>query len=277
MTGFLNIDKEEGVSSAFVTNRLKRLSRTPCGHMGTLDPLASGVLPVGVGNATRLFDYFSGKTKIYRARFRFGATTDTLDREGEILSGGRIPSEEEIAEALPKLTGELMQVPPKYSAKSVNGKRGYELARVGAEFTLSPKKVTVSAFTLSEQIAPDEFAFEIVCGGGTYIRALARDLAELLGTKGYMSALRRTQSGVFTLKNAVPLAELSPDNIENCLIPTESVLPFPALEDVDPRIFNGVRVPVLQDDGRYKLYADGQFYGLALVEAGFARAEKKLC
>ncbi len=277
MTGFLNIDKEEGVSSAFVTNRLKRLSRTPCGHMGTLDPLASGVLPVGVGNATRLFDYFSGKTKIYRARFRFGATTDTLDREGEILSGGRIPSEEEIAEALPKLTGELMQVPPKYSAKSVNGKRGYELARAGAEFTLSPKKVTVSAFTLSEQTAPDEFAFEIVCGGGTYIRALARDLAELLGTKGYMSALRRTQSGVFTLKNAVTLAELSPDNIENYLIPTESVLPFPALEDVDPRIFNGVRVPVLQDDGRYKLYADGQFYGLALVEAGFARAEKKLC
>lgn len=277
MTGFLNIDKEEGVSSAFVTNRLKRLCRTPCGHMGTLDPLASGVLPVGVGNATRLFDYFSEKTKVYRARFRFGATTSTLDREGEIVSGGRIPSKEEIAEALKKLTGELMQIPPKYSAKSVNGKRGYELARAGAEFTLPPKKVTVSAFTLLEQTAPDEFAFEITCGGGTYIRALARDLAELLGTKGYMSALRRTQSGVFTLETAVSLSKLTPENIGEYLIPTESVLPFPALQCDDARIFNGVRVPASQDDGRYKLYENGVFYGLALVENGFARAEKKLC
>ncbi|MDE5896335.1 MAG: tRNA pseudouridine(55) synthase TruB, partial [Clostridia bacterium] len=102
MTGFLNIFKEEGVSSAFVTNRIKWLCRTPSGHMGTLDPLASGVLPVGVGNATRLFDYFSDKIKTYTARFRFGATTETLDREGEIMIGGRIPSAAEIENALPE-------------------------------------------------------------------------------------------------------------------------------------------------------------------------------
>lgn len=277
MTGFLNIAKEEGVSSAFVTNRLKRLSRTPCGHMGTLDPLASGVLPVGVGNATRLFDYFSGKTKVYIARFRFGATTDTLDREGEVIVGGSIPTQQEICVALPSLTGELMQVPPKYSAKSVNGKRGYELARAGSDFTLSPKKVTVSRFELLEQTAPDEFAFQITCGGGTYIRSLARDLAELLGTQGYMTALQRTQSGVFTIETAVPLSQLSPENLGDYLIPTERVLPFPVLENDDTRIFNGVRVPVSQEDGRYKLYENGAFYGLAIVENGFARAEKKLC
>ncbi len=277
MTGFLNIAKEEGVSSAFVTNRLKRLSRTPCGHMGTLDPLASGVLPVGVGNATRLFDYFSGKTKVYIARFRFGATTDTLDREGEVILGGRVPAKEEICAALPSLTGELMQVPPKYSAKNVNGKRGYELARAGSDFTLLPKKVTVSKFELLEQTAPDEFAFQITCGGGTYIRSLARDLAETLGTQGYMSALQRTQSGVFTIETAVPLSQLTPENLENYLIPTESVLPFPVLENDDMRIFNGVRVPVSQADGRYKLYENDTFYGLALVESGFCRAEKKLC
>lgn len=277
MTGFLNIAKEEGVTSAYVTNRLKRLCRMPCGHMGTLDPLASGVLPVGVGNATRLFDYFSEKTKTYRAKFRFGATTATLDREGDVVVGGRVPSQEEIINALPALTGEISQIPPKYSAKSVNGKRGYELARAGSEFTLAPKQVRVTEFTLCEQTAPDEFSFEITCGSGTYIRALARDLASLLGTNGYMTALERTKSGVFTLENAVALSALTPENVGEYLIPTENVLPFPVLKDADMRIFNGVQVPCGRADGRYKLYQDGAFYGIARVEAGFARAEKKLC
>ena len=277
MTGFFNIYKEEGVSSAFVTNRLKRLCHTPAGHMGTLDPLASGVLPVGVGNATRLFDYFSGKTKVYTARFRFGVTTDTLDREGELIAGGRVPNAEEIAAALPRLTGEIEQIPPKYSAKSVNGQRGYELARAGKEFTFAAKKVRVDGFRLLEQTGIDEFAFEITCGGGTYIRALARDLAELLGTKGYMSALTRNRSGIFTEETAVPLEKLTPENVGEFLIPTESVLPFPMLENDDMRIFNGVNVPSSQADGLYKLYLNGAFYGLGRVENGFARAEKKLC
>lgn len=277
MTGFINIFKEEGVSSAFVTNRVKWLCRTPAGHMGTLDPLASGVLPVGVGNATRLFDYFSGKTKIYTARFRFGVTTDTLDREGELIVGGRVPSAEEINLALPSLTGEIEQIPPKYSAKSVNGKRGYELARAGEEFSLPAKKVRVENFRLLEQTGEDEFSFEIVCGGGTYIRALARDLAKVLGTNGYMSALTRNQSGVFTEETAVRLDTLTRENVEEYLIPTESVLPYPKLEEVDGRIFNGVGVPCSRADGLYKFYLNGAFYGLARVANGVARAEKKLC
>ncbi|MDE6676166.1 MAG: tRNA pseudouridine(55) synthase TruB [Clostridia bacterium] len=277
MTGFINIFKEEGVSSAFVTNRVKWLCRTPAGHMGTLDPLASGVLPVGVGNATRLFDYFSGKTKVYTARFRFGVTTDTLDREGELILGGRVPNTEEIARALPSLTGEIEQIPPKYSAKSVNGKRGYELARAGEEFSLPAKKVRVESFRLLEQTGADEFSFEIVCGGGTYIRALARDLAGLLDTNGYMSALTRNQSGVFTEETAVRLDTLTRENVEEYLIPTENVLPYPALGEVDGRIFNGVSVPCAQKDGLYKLYLNGAFYGLARVANGVVRAEKKLC
>lgn len=277
MTGFINIFKEEGVSSAFVTNRVKWLCRTPAGHMGTLDPLASGVLPVGVGNATRLFDYFSGKTKIYTARFRFGVTTDTLDREGELIVGGRVPSAEEINLVLPSLTGEIEQIPPKYSAKSVNGKRGYELARAGEEFSLPAKKVRVENFRLLEQTGEDEFSFEIVCGGGTYIRALARDLAKVLGTNGYMSALTRNQSGVFTEATAVRLDTLTRENVEEYLIPTESVLPYPKLEEVDGRIFNGIGVPCSRADGLYKLYLNGAFYGLARVINGVARAEKKLC
>lgn len=277
MTGFVNVFKPEGVGSTKAVGRVKYLTKTPCGHMGTLDPLACGVLPVGVGNAARLFDYFLQKEKRYSARFVFGATTDTLDREGAVVRGGRIPDAQEVEAALPAFAGEIMQTPPRFSAVSVNGRRGYALARSGAAFEPSAKRVRISSFTLTGQTAPDEFAFEIVCGGGTYIRSLARDLAAALGTQGYMSYLQRTASGPFTVQTAVPLDELTAENIASYLISTDSVLPFPVLEGADERIFHGVGVSVECADGQYKLYRGGEFYGIARVEAGIARAEKKLC
>lgn len=277
MTGFLNIDKPAGMSSAGVVNRVKRLVHTPCGHMGTLDPLACGVLPVGIGNATRLFEEFLSKRKTYAARFAFGATTDTLDCEGELHRGGRVPSAEEICGMLPAFCGEIGQIPPRYSAVSVGGRRGYAMARAGETFELPEKRVTVYEFSLVGQTAPDEYAFRIVCGGGTYIRALARDLAAALGTQGYMSALRRTASGIFSEETAVPLEKLTAENVSEYLIPVESVLADPVLRWADERIFQGVRVPVDAPDGRYKLYRGESFYGLARVADGLARAEKKLC
>lgn len=277
MTGFVNVYKPEGMGSTKVVGRVKYLLKTPCGHMGTLDPLACGVLPVGIGNAARLFDHFLQKEKRYSARFVFGATTDTLDREGEIVRGGRVPSAAEIAAALPAFIGEIMQTPPRYSAVSVNGRRGYDLARSGQDFELSAKKVKIASFTLREQTAPDEFAFDIVCGGGTYIRSLARDLAEALGTKGYMSYLCRTASGVFTCETSVPFDSLTAENIRDYIIPTDSVLPFPVLENADERIFHGVGVRTACADGLYKLYRGEVFYGIARVADGVARSEKKLC
>lgn len=277
MTGFVNVYKPEGMGSTKVVGRVKYLLKTPCGHMGTLDPLACGVLPVGIGNAARLFDYFLQKEKRYSARFVFGATTDTLDREGEIVRGGRVPSAAEIAAALPAFIGEIMQTPPRYSAVSVNGRRGYDLARSGQNFELSAKKVRIASFTLREQTAPDEFAFDIVCGGGTYIRSLVRDLAEALGTKGYMSYLCRTASGVFTCETSVPFDSLTAENIRDYIIPTDSVLPFPVLENADERIFHGVGVRTVCADGLYKLYRGDEFYGIARVADGVARSEKKLC
>ena len=277
MTGFVNVFKPEGMGSTKVVGRVKYLLKTPCGHMGTLDPLACGVLPVGIGNAARLFDYFLQKEKRYSARFVFGATTDTLDREGEIVRGGRVPSADEIVSALPAFNGEIMQTPPRYSAVSVNGRRGYDLARSGQDFELSAKKVRIASFTLREQTAPDEFAFDIVCGGGTYIRSLARDLAEALGTKGYMSYLCRTASGVFTCETSVPFDSLTAENIRDYIIPTDSVLPFPVLENADERIFHGVGVRTACADGLYKLYRGDEFYGIARVADGVARSEKKLC
>ena len=277
MTGFINVNKKTGVSSAFVVNKVKRLAGLPAGHMGTLDPLASGVLPVALGNACRLFDYFSDKQKTYLARFRFGVTTDTLDSEGEQIVKGEVPTAAQLQAALPSLTGKILQVPPAYSAKRVHGVRSYQLARAGKEVELKAKEVQIFSFRLLEQTAPDEFSFEIVCGSGTYIRALARDLAAALGTYAYMSALCRTASGVFAIENAVTLDELTKENIANYLIPTEEVLSYPVLDLESERVFNGLKERVEKEDGLYKLYRRGEFYGIASVENGLAKAEKKLC
>lgn len=277
MTGFVNVDKREGQNSTFVVSRLKRLSGTPCGHMGTLDPLASGVLPVGIGNAARLFDYFLEKTKTYIARFRFGVTTATLDRESEPIFGGPLPTADEIEAVLSQFLGEIDQVPPAYSAKFVDGKRSYDLARQGVEVALKPKRIKIESFRLLEQLAPDEFSFEIVCGGGTYVRSLARDLAQALGTQGFMNGLRRTRSGIFTLETAVPLDKLTPENFAEYVIPTDSVLPYPVLDITDERLYHGLKIPCKSADGVYKLYRGGEFYGIARIADGQVKAEKKLC
>lgn len=140
-SGILNIDKPAGASSAAVVGRVKRVTGLSCGHMGTLDPMAGGVLPVGVGNATRLFDYLLDKEKQYRAAFLFGADSDTLDSTGDVkYDAGRVPCEEEIRAALSSQVGEIMQEPPLYSAKCVHGARAYDLARKGIPFTLEKRK-----------------------------------------------------------------------------------------------------------------------------------------
>lgn len=284
--GFINVDKPSGIVSSAVVNKIKWLSGAPCGHMGTLDPLASGVLPVGIGNAARLFDYFLEKQKTYIAEFTFGVDSDTLDSTGNLVCGGHVPNEKQIEEILPTFFGDIMQMPPKYSAKNVNGRRGYELARAGIEFELQPKKVHIYGMKLLGKVEDkaDTFRLEISCGGGTYIRSLARDIAEGLGTKAVMSALRRTQSGVFTLENSIPfsLLEQDPDvaTLQQYVIPTERVLPFPKLilegKDKD-KIFNGMNVAATQADGLYKLYNGELFYGIAEIKNGYAKAKTKLC
>ena len=285
--GFLNVDKPSGITSSAVVNKIKWLTGQPCGHMGTLDPLASGVLPVGVGNATRLFDYFLQKKKTYLARFQFGATSDTLDSTGEVVFGGTVPTEEQIRAVIPSLIGDVMQVPPKYSAKNVDGKRGYDLARQGIDFTLPPKQVRIESIVLQKKsVEKDSYDFEIVCGAGTYIRSIARDMGEALGTQALMNGLRRTQSGIFKAEDGVYFEELVemqdyPEWIEDKIIPVENVLPFDTLvltAKDKHKIFNGVSIDTDREDGTYKYYReDGTFYGLATVKEGKAKLTTKLC
>jgi tRNA pseudouridine55 synthase len=277
MIGFININKQSGVSSGYVVNKLKKLTGMPCGHMGTLDPLASGVLPVGVGNASRLFDYLLQKKKQYVATFRFGVDSDTLDSTGNLTyENPYVPSEEEIEKAIPSLLGEVMQVPPRYSAKSVNGRRGYELARAGVDFELAAKKVSIDKIEYLGKEGED-FRFVIDCGAGTYIRSIARDLAEKCGATGIMTSLKRTKSGYFTLENSVTLEELSTENVENYLIETEKLVDLPTIEVKNKHIFFGLAQRTAEKDGLYKIYNEDGFYGIAEVKDGSVKIRTKLC
>ncbi len=282
MNGFIIVNKAEGVSSAREVNIIKKLTDTPCGHMGTLDPMASGVLPVAIGNAARLFDYFLSKKKIYVATFVFGCDSDTLDTSGAVFeTGGKIPTENEIEEVIPGLVGEVFQIPPKYSAKNIDGKRGYRLARAGIEFELPPKKVSIYAIRLINKVGERSFSFEIECGGGTYIRSIARDIGKQLGTSAIMSALIRTKCGIFELDKSVLTDNLTKENIGNYIIKTDSVLPFECVhptEDEAKKLFNGLSVKCSLTDGTYKIYCtDGSFYGLAEAKDNILRVRTKLC
>lgn len=276
-TGFINVNKPSGAFSSAEVNRIKRIAHMPCGHMGTLDPLASGVLPIGIGNSTRLFDYFLSKKKTYLAEFTFGCTSDTLDITGEVEYKGEIPRKEDIEKIIPDLVGQVDQIPPLYSAKSVNGKRGYALAREGVEFTLPPKRVLIESIKLTGETGEGKFTFEIVCGGGTYIRSIARDMGEKLSTFALMSGLKRTASGPFMIEDSVESGILTEENIENYVIPTDSVLPFPSLEWKNYHLFHGLPVDAYQADGLYKVYDSSGFYGVAEVKNSKAKMKIKLC
>ena len=281
MKGFLNYYKPSGVSSAYAINKVKRLLKgEKIGHMGTLDPLAEGVLPIAIGKATRLFDYLLDKEKVYLATFTFGYETDTLDRGGEvILSGGKIPTKEEILKVIPSLTGKVMQTPPKYSAKNVNGKRSYELARSGIEVKLKPKEVEILSIELTGDLGNGSYTFEITCKGGTYIRSIVKDMATLLNTYGTMTALTRTKSGIFTSQTAYREEEIVENDIEDLLIEPDKALTFSALKlsnELYTELDNGRPCIVGVSDGLYSVYHDGEFIGVGQVQNSLLKIKARI-
>ena len=249
---FVNINKSQNMTSSdavvIVRGIMRRITgeKQKVGHMGTLDPMATGVLPVAIGKATRLFDLLSEKKKTYIAEFVFGKTTDTLDAWGEITdSNDVVVTKEQIETVLPSLIGAIDQIPPTYSAKSVDGKRAYEYARKGISLELPAKKVNIYDIKLLDG-ENNRFRFEISCGAGTYIRSIARDIASSLGTFGYMSALNRVQSGQFYVENSVDIREFEKDP-EKYLIPMEEALSsFPFFEiplKYRKQVLNGIKLP----------------------------------
>ena len=202
---FVLLNKEAGISSFQAMNQLKKdIGTKRVGHCGTLDPFADGLLLALSGRITKFMTYMADMSKVYEAVLRFGEETDTLDPTGKLLCQGLpVPEQEAVAKAASNFAGDLMQVPPSFSAVHVDGKRAYKLARRGEELDIPAKKVTIYSFEILEYRKPD-LRFRVTCSGGTYIRAIARDLAAMCGTKGYLTELHRTAIGPFSVQGIEP-------------------------------------------------------------------------
>lgn len=283
MNGFAAIYKPIGPSSSDVVikcrNALGRAigERVKCGHMGTLDPQAEGVLLLGFGKAARLFDLFLSKSKEYRTVCAFGETTDTLDRAGKTIATTPFPETKAVIEAIPRFVGQIQQIPPAYSAVNLNGRRAYALARKGESVEIAPKTVTIDRISVVSMQTVDHrcksIELDVTCGGGTYIRSLCRDLAQETGSAGYMASLVRTRCGNWCADECVALDGFI-ERPETYLIDPETVL-RKNLEFYD---FSGKDGELLFHTGRCfasRTYPDtfavtlkGELYGIASFSDG---------
>ncbi len=267
MNGFINVLKPVGATASDMVVCIKHiLHEKKIGHLGTLDPGASGVLPVALGLGTKLFDFLTDKTKKYRAFFTFGKTTDTLDSYGNIaFDKGSIPSANQLQAVLNGFKGEFDQVPPIYSAKSVGGVRAYKLARDGIQVKLKPRKINIYDINLIAQKTDDTFVLDITCGGGTYIRSIVRDIADKLNTVGYMSGLIRLQSGCFDIEQAYTIDEIRALK-QQCI--TDIMYPLSDVEEYcfDEKFYEdldcGRKIKCPFKNGFRKIYCRDTFFGL---------------
>lgn len=239
--GWMNVDKPAGMTSAHVVNKVKRLTNAKkVGHGGTLDPMATGVLPLALGEATKTVSYAMDGAKAYRFTITFGEATTTDDAEGEVIeTNSARPSKDAVIKALDNFVGEIEQIPPKYSAIKIDGERAYDLAREGEVFEIKSRIVEIDDLVLADMPDEDHAVIECVCGKGTYMRALARDIAVAVGTVGHVSALRRIAVGPFDETDAISLDKLEslghipPDS--EVLLPVETALDdIPALALTEP-------------------------------------------
>ena len=261
--GWLVVDKPQGLTSTQTLGKVKRLFQpAKAGHGGTLDPLATGVLPIAFGEATKTVSFAMDGLKTYRFTVSWGAATDTLDAEGDVVTTSDVrPGPDEIEAALADFQGEILQTPPAYSAIKVDGERAYDLARDGEDVKLEPRAVWIESVSLIDASNADQAELEMICGKGTYVRALARDLAAALGTVGHVSALTRTRVGPFSLDDAVGLAHLAAlseqSDRDSCLLPVDSPLddiPAVDLTEVEAhRLRCGQAVSLLRRSTRDRL------------------------
>lgn len=280
MKGVINLYKPCGITSSDAVVACRKILGTRAiGHMGTLDPAGEGVLLLGVGKATRLFDYFLHKDKVYEAEFAFGYETDTLDGDGTtVRTCDVLPSARQLEDTLPQFIGKLQQLPPQYSAKSINGVRAYKLARAGQTAMLAPCEVEVYSLALVRQTAPNTYLFRVHCSSGTYVRSLCRDIAAAAGSLATMVSIKRMRCGVFCVQDSVTVEELR-ERKEDALTPVEKALE--ALETVclPDELFaplcNGVKIPCERCED-FALYCRGELFGIARGENGVLKLKTYL-
>jgi tRNA pseudouridine55 synthase len=298
LDGWLIIDKPPGLTSTDVVNRVRRgFDAQKAGHGGTLDPLATGVLPIAFGAATKTVPYVMDGTKLYRFTLRLGEARDTDDADGAITAiSAHRPTDDALRAAIPAFVGEIMQVPPAYSAVKIAGERAYDMAREGRAPVLEPRPARVDSFTLIDRPDADHAIFEVASGKGVYMRSLARDLAQACGTLGHIAALRRLRVGPFTEAQAILLDKVaaSPDTppaSPDLLLPVATALAdIPALALTDSEaadLMHGQaislvalmgRIPPAADpaNGLARAMAGSRVIGLCRLQDGWLKPERIL-
>lgn len=284
MNGIILIDKPQGWTSHDVVGKLRGiLHERRIGHSGTLDPLATGLLVVFIGRATRAVEFAEADRKEYIAGLRLGMSTDTQDITGRIISKETdIPDEPEVRIAIERFRGELEQIPPMYSAVKIGGKKLYELARKGESIERKPRHITIFGLEITGR-SDNDYILDVVCSKGTYIRTLCHDIGAAMGCGGCMSSLRRTKSGVFSVDNAYTIAEIQEaadrGEEEKLLLPIDTLFAgYTKLSvdaDSEKKLKNGCIINTSSPDGRFRVYSeDGEFLLLGDVKDGVMKTVK---
>ena len=275
MNGIVIINKSKGYTSHDIVAKVKKITGEKVGHTGTLDPLATGVLPLLIGKGTLCSKYLMNHDKTYKVVLKLGIKKSTGDEEGEILQEESVDKnsleQQNVNNVLNSFLGEQEQIPPIYSAIKVDGKKLYEYARKGQEVEIKPRKITIYAIRLLKiDEEKKEIQFEVSCSKGTYIRSLCEDIAKKMGTVGYMKELQRTQVGTFTLEQSILIEDLTKETIAEHIITIEDL--FKKLENIELNerklqlFLNGVKLSFDLKDGIYKIYSNQQFIGIGFVK-----------
>jgi len=298
LDGWLIVDKPQGLTSTDVVNRVRRyFDAQKAGHGGTLDPLATGVLPIAFGAATKTVPYVMDGTKIYHFTLKFGEQRDTDDAEGQVIATSDVrPTDEQIRAALPAFIGDIMQVPPIYSAIKIAGERAYDMAREGRAPEMQPRPARVDRFELIGRPDADSAEFEVQSGKGVYMRSLARDIAAACGSVGHIAVLRRLRVGPFLEQGAIPLDKLAPGEDMQSASPDYLLPVVTALADIPALAMTAAEILALQhgqaislvdlmgrippaanpDGGLARAMAGSRVIGLCRFEDGLLKPERLL-
>lgn len=280
MDGIIVINKEKEYTSHDVVAKLKKkLNISKVGHTGTLDPNATGVLPILIGKGTKFSKYLINHDKIYEVELELGKKTDTADIEGKVIEEENVDEKyikENLLQVLESFVGKQEQIPPMYSAIKKNGKKLYEYARAGEKVDIEPRKIEIYKIDLNKY-DKNIISFVVSCSKGTYIRSLCEDIAEKLNTLGYMKNLKRLQVGKFNIKDAVYIDDIDLKNVNDYLITLEEILrgiPCINLDEKKLKLFlNGVQLTDNNIDGLYKIYVANKFIGTGTIKKGLLKRD----
>lgn len=287
MDGILIVNKPKNCTSHDIVYKIKKITSEKVGHTGTLDPMATGILPLLIGKGTQCSKYLINHDKIYQAQLKLGIKTDTADSEGKIIEKEdilpNILEKENIQKVLNSFLGEQMQIPPMYSAIKVKGKKLYEYARNGKNVKIEPRKIKIYEIKLIKIYQQEKIIeFEVSCSKGTYIRSLCEDIANRLGTIGYMKNLNRMQVGNFNNLNAVNIENLdnkekSVELIKKYLIPIEEIFKDRQSIELNNKklnlFLNGVKLTQDRENGIYKIYSENKFIGTGIIKDGLLKRD----